>query len=194
MLLQTKIKKKEKRMGKKGVSIMIGYVLLITLAVVMGVITYNMLKTYIPRNAVECPDGVSLFIKNYSCQGTEFNLTLKNNGRFDIAGFLIRVGNSTEEFATRDLTQDMTKLDSGEFIANSVVIYKVGSNGLTVGGENTSVFNLASTSLTGIKLIEITPTRFQVQDNKQRFVICTNSILKDALISCELTRGGKRGA
>ena len=47
---------------KKGVSVMIGYVLLISFAVVMAGLVYHWAKTYIPREEVKCQEGVSIFI------------------------------------------------------------------------------------------------------------------------------------
>ena len=41
------------RMSKKGLSIMIGYVLLVTAAIVIGVVVYQWMKTYLPT---EVPD------------------------------------------------------------------------------------------------------------------------------------------
>ena len=70
---------------KKGVSLMIGYVLLITLAIVMGIVAYNWMKTYLPREPTQCPDGASIFIKEAAFdEGTsQLTLTIKNNGRFN---------------------------------------------------------------------------------------------------------------
>lgn len=170
---------------RKGVSLMVGYVLLITLAIVMGIVAYNWMKTYLPRDAVECPDGVSVFIKDYSCSSDQLSLTLKNNGRFDIEGYLIRVGNTMEAVATRDLTQGLKNLDSGEVIANGVIVYLGGENSLKAGNEKTSIFsNLVN--INGINLIEITPVRLEKGENREKIIICTNSILKDALSSCTL--------
>ena len=52
-------------MKKKGVSAIVGYVLLISFGVVMSVIVYSYLKTYTPKDALTCPDGVSIFLKDY---------------------------------------------------------------------------------------------------------------------------------
>lgn len=85
--------------NKKAVSIMIGYILLVTAAVVMGVIVYQWLKTYVPKEAIECPDDVSLFIKDYTCNNLtkELTLALQNNGKFSIAGYFIHVKNDSAQ-------------------------------------------------------------------------------------------------
>ena len=90
---------------KKGVSIMIGYVLLVTCAIVIGVIVYQWIKTYVPTEALECPDEVSIFIKDFefNCENFQLDLTLKNNGLFKIAGYFIH--------ATDDPNQTLATID-----------------------------------------------------------------------------------
>ncbi|MDP7520887.1 MAG: hypothetical protein QF567_01490, partial [Candidatus Pacearchaeota archaeon] len=62
MLLQIK--------NKRGISVMIGYILLISSLVVMGTIVYNWMKTFVPTETISCPDGVSIYIKNIECEST----------------------------------------------------------------------------------------------------------------------------
>ena len=52
---------------KRAVSEMIGYVLLISIAVIMSVIVYAWLKTYKPGTEVECPDSTSIAIEEALC-------------------------------------------------------------------------------------------------------------------------------
>jgi FlaG/FlaF family flagellin (archaellin) len=169
---------------KKGVSIMIGYVLLVALAVTMGVVAYSWMSTYLPKSISSCPEGVSLLIKDYSCQpGGQFSITLKNNGRFDVAGYIIRAGNPSEAVASKDISLYAT---SGETKVNNVLIYSAGQNFLKAGDERASSFSVTGSGLTGVGLIEITPTRFQEEGNRKNFVICTDSVLTDLLSSCSL--------
>ena len=56
-----------KERGKKGVSIMVGYVLLVVIAVVMSVVVYAWLKTYTPADVKSCPEEVSLFVSSIEC-------------------------------------------------------------------------------------------------------------------------------
>ena len=74
---------------KLGVSMMIGYVLLITFAMITGTLVYTWLKSYVPTEALECPDGVSVFMKDVVCNNIgngKYNLSVElvNNGRFAI--------------------------------------------------------------------------------------------------------------
>lgn len=170
-----------KKSNKKGVSIMIGYVLLVTTAIIMGVIIYQWIKTYVPSDTLECPDGVSLFIKQYSydCNNSELSLTLKNNGVFSVAGYFIYGSNKTDqELATTDLSN---YTNSGEGKGGTVLLAM--ENSFDPNQEITNVFNLPNSSLGRIYSIDIIPIRFQEENNKRRFVSCGNSKIKE-IINC----------
>ena len=79
--------------NKKGVSIIIGYVLLITIGIALSTLVYSWLRFYVtPGEEVSCPEGVSLIIKNYNydCTANKLNLTLQNKGLFTVDGFVLR--------------------------------------------------------------------------------------------------------
>ena len=102
MIIKSKMQK-----NRKGISIMIGYIFLITITIVISTIVFQQLKTYIPTEKIECPEGVSIFLKEvtYDCDINELNITLKNNGRFNIAGYFIAGADSPEkEIATINLS------------------------------------------------------------------------------------------
>jgi len=88
-----KIKITNKITNKKGISILISYVLLITLAIALAGTTYYFLRTYAEKPFLEqaCPDGISIIILNYSYNSTHINMTLKNQGRFNVTGVIINV-------------------------------------------------------------------------------------------------------
>lgn len=178
-----------KRKNKKGVSEMVGYVLLITLAVVMGVIAYNWMKTYIPREAGSCPDGVSIFIKEAALNesNSQLSLTLKNNGRFDIHGYFIYARNSsTQELATIDLSQYLNKSFGGIKVGNYIKFFSLQDEILNPGDEVTHIFNIPSNL--NLYSLSIIPTRFQEENNKEKFVSCgnalTNQIVGEPGIEC----------
>ena len=66
---------------------MIGYVLLVAIAIIMSMIVFQFIRTYVPKDIVDCPDGVSVFIQEteYDCDDDTLKVTIKNNGRFNIA-------------------------------------------------------------------------------------------------------------
>jgi cysteine-rich repeat protein len=171
---------------KKGVSILIGYVLLIAFAVIMAVIVFQWIKTYVPTESLSCPDGVSIFIKDYrlDCGNNELNVTLRNNGRFDIGGFFIRASNYTgAEIDTIEFSRFLNLNLGGMRRYGSSVIYLAQLlNLIRPGAQVTAVFDYPS-YVGDPKSITIIPTRFQIQDNKQRFVSCDNAEVKQ-IIQC----------
>lgn len=162
--------------SRRGISVVIGYVLLVTFAVVMGGIIYQWMKTYVPKDSLECNDGVSIFLKEYSCNNLELNLTLKNNGRFNVAGYFIHATNDSEqELAVIDLSQDIIK--GGNKVGNMIRFGFVDDNSMKPNDEKKSIFSLSSE----IYSIEIIPVRFQVEDNKKRLVSCGTSKIKEKI-------------
>jgi len=163
---------------------MIGYILLITAAVVMSIILYQWMKTYIPKEPLKCPDGVSIFIKevNFNCTSYKLDITLKNNGMFNIAGYFIHATNSSDqELATIDLSQYL--VGGAINVSNSVIFTMWEDNSFKPNDEIINRFNLSATGFGQIHLIEIIPTRFQEEENKIRFVSCGNSKVKE-VVSC----------
>jgi len=164
--------------GKKGISIMVSYVLLIVFVIIIGAIVYQWLKTYVPAQALECPDGVSLFIKDadFDSSDSQLIITLRNNGRFNLAGYFIHVTNSSDqELPTIDLSGYLNDTDGpGKIHGNSVLFFDEiaeNPNLFTPGSEESYFFDIPS-SIGEPHLIRITPTRFQDVDERQRFVSC----------------------
>lgn len=179
--------------NKRGISVMVGYVLLVTAAIVMGTIAYQWIRTYIPSEGLACPEDVSIFIKEYECGLNQFNITLKNNGKFSIAGYFIHVTNETEqEIATIDISQyiDKEKGGKGGVSAGGAVIFVATStNSMKPNEEKKSVFGLtdADVDITNkIELVQITPVRYHKVENKLRFVSCGGAKIKEEL-TCFLT-------
>jgi hypothetical protein len=167
--------------NKRAVSPVIGYVLLITFGILMSVIAYNYLKTYVPREGLKCPEGVSAFITDYTCDSNVLNITLKNNGKFNFGGYFIYGSNDTSiEIATIVLAP--------KYLNNSRVpeSYNISNNMLISGQVNylkpqervTHSFNITGLNLS---LIEIIPNRIQEINNKERFVSCGDAKIREEL-------------
>lgn len=163
-------------MNKKGISIIIGYVLLITTSIFISAIVYQWIKTYVPTESIKCPDGVSIFVKEsiYNCTNKELNLTLENNGRFNIAGYLIHGANSSnQKLASTDLSQ---YTPFGKNKGGAVLLPTLG-NSIKPGDKMKSAFNLNNTNLGKIYFVEIIPVRSQ--DRKR--VNCADAKIKETL-------------
>jgi len=165
--------------NKKGVSIMVSYVILITIAIIMGVVVYQWIKTYVPAEALNCPEGVSVFLKDYfyDCDSDTLNITLKNNGRFNIAGYFIYArDNQNEELATIDLSE----YNEREKIGNAISLGNPLSNSFEPSDNPvTHVFDLSS--FDRIYSIDIIPVRYQEEEGKQKFVNCGDARIKDKI-------------
>jgi hypothetical protein len=173
------LKKINKEKNKKAVSPMIGYILLISAAILMSVIVYVWLKTYVPKEALECPDSTSLFIKNYTCSLSELNITVRNNGNFNIAGYFIRIANeSGQELATVDLSQRLKDQFGGLILRNSILFSSSETgNSFIPNEEGTHVFDISGVS--SIYFVELVPTRIQEEDGKTRTASCGDSKIKE---------------
>ena len=81
------------RSDKRGISVIIGYILLISIAIGLSVMVYNWLLNYLPGETAECPDSVHLDLRSLSCQGIhrQLNFTVRNNGHHTFDGFIVKV-------------------------------------------------------------------------------------------------------
>jgi hypothetical protein len=170
---------KKKMKSKKGVSILIGYILLISFAIIISIIFYNWSKTYVPQDSIECPEGVSIFLEQYTLQNNNLTIVLRNNGRFYIDGFYIY---GSEDISTQVATIDLSsKIKTGG-------IYLSNTNSISTGRQEnyfeTGGFRAFSFDVTGLNLkkIEIIPTRICEIKNRKRYVSCTNSKISEELV------------
>lgn len=163
-------------MKKKGVSELIGYILLISFVLITSVLVYTWMKTYVPRPIPQCPEGVSIFIKEIECNNSLMKITLRNNGRFDIAGYFIRATNSTNQTIA---TIDLSNYVAGEIKADNSILFAYGNENSFSPGDDEKInsFNLGQNILS----VEITPVRFQVEENKNRFVSCGNAKVEEKI-------------
>ncbi len=93
---------KKRRKNRKGISILVSYVLLVTLAIALASMTYVFLKQYAEKPFPEesCPEGTNIIIENYDCDSDTniINITIKNRGLHSVDGILIKISNSSDEF------------------------------------------------------------------------------------------------
>jgi len=170
-----------KKRNKKAISVMIGYILLVSFALVMAVIVYTYIKTYVPKDLGYCPDETSLFIKEAVCENGNLNITLKNNGRFNIAGYFIHGSNSIdEEVAVVDMVSMLKENIAGQSAYFSSVIFDISTNNtLNPNEEIVNQYNIS----TYIYSIEIIPTRFQGENSKKTLLLCGKSKVEE-IVQC----------
>lgn len=90
---------------KRGISVIIGYVLLISIAVIMSAVVYAWMKSYVPVENAECSDGVSVLFDTTECSEGKLIVRIENNGLFNVDGMFLRASlKPIQEIATFDLT------------------------------------------------------------------------------------------
>lgn len=171
---------------KRGLSAVIGYVLIIAISIVMSIVVYAWLKTYVPKDTTKCSEGTSIFIRDtaYTCTlGQEtLNITIKNNGKFSVNGYFIHVSNSSDldSLATIDISSRIRV--GGNISGNSIVFNQLIYNYLTPDeptNVRTSSFNVSGYGQ--LYKVEIIPIRLQEEGTKKRIVSCGDSKVEETL-------------
>jgi flagellin-like protein len=183
--------------NKRGVSEIIGYILLIAIVVVISIFVYGFLKTFVPQESLTCPDGTSVSVSNfvYNCTMNTLNFSLDNSGTFSIAGYFIHASNdSTQQIATLDLTSYYSGPSSYHVAGSNAILFtQYGSldpNNFDPGKEKDITINAYNLSLStpqiasgAIIKIEIVPIRYVEFNGKNRQASCGNAKI-DIPISC----------
>lgn len=86
--------------NKKGLSAVVGYVLLISITVSLSALVYTWLTAYVSSDEVEeCSENVNIVISSYECYESRngnpgrignLTITLKNKGLFTVDGYVLR--------------------------------------------------------------------------------------------------------
>lgn len=160
-------------MNRKGISVIVSYVILISIAIALSIMVYAWLRFYVePGNSVQCPDSISLIIKDYSCvmdnglHVGELDVSVQNKGLFNISGF-------TFKFSERDGAEIATQ--SGDLIwdgnpgdIDGIDVLNDGF-GLSPGEEVVLNYSFNSYSVDDITLIQLQPF---VEDSNGERVYC----------------------
>ncbi len=179
---------------KKGVSPLISYILLIVVGITMGLVIYGWLRTYVPAEITKCDQDVSLQVTRYTydCTNKIFKLEIKNNGRFNVGGYLIR--------ATNDSSQDVANVPLGRYYnktsftyipSTSFLVSPSLSNDLEPEKDwslENNLFNLTRTGIPAfqgnITKIQITPIRIITTSRGTKApAICSDATITER-ISC----------
>lgn len=100
--------------NRKGVSMMISYVILISIAIAMSIGVLAFLNAYANVEPLpECNSETSLMLDDYDCSGNLLRLHMKNNGFFNVSGYTLLVGNTTQRIPIYTLVTDDGISDHG---------------------------------------------------------------------------------
>ncbi|MDD5699844.1 MAG: hypothetical protein PHH00_01465 [Candidatus Nanoarchaeia archaeon] len=167
-----------RRKNKRGVSEIIGYILLIAIVVVVSIFVFQWLKSYVPQSALTCPDGTAVSVPeyDYDCTNNILNFTLQNQGTFTIDGYFIHASNESEEgIANRDLTPYyMGDKNNRTFGGILFEIYSIEPGQSESANDNTFNLNLKFPAIKNgtLKKMEIIPIKYVEYKGKQRIASC----------------------
>ena len=153
---------------KKGISVVVGYALLIGMGIALSVLVFQWLRYYVDSTDdtdLHCDEGTNLIITDVTCTyapSKALNISLKNKGKFNIDGFVIRANNRI------DAEQGIYRINEGE------------DQPLSLGETFNNVYDYSSiTELDTIPFIEVQP--YKIIEDKT--IYC--SFIDTQHIECE---------
>jgi len=168
--------------SKKGISILIGYVMLIAFIVFLAAVVYQWMHSYVPLEELNCPESVSLLIEHYECGDNQLTLDLKNNGKFNLGGYFIYATQSPNvTVATKDLSI-YTDLVSQLYPTGVKLGGNSSANSLNPGEREIEIFNLTDVGM--IYSVELLPIRWMRDGNIIKLASCKDSRIKEEIV-CE---------
>jgi len=170
--------------NKKGISNIIGYVILISITISLSILVYNWLSFYVQEDTTpKCPDGISISIEDYSCSPSMISIKLKNRGRFSIDGYIMKVHDDIN--AELGMYEVSTTLFSNE----NLIDEKFKPENIFYKTEDLSKLDLSKLDLSQVTLLEIQPIYFSSQNKIiycpeviTKKVTCNRNIITDGLL------------
>ena len=171
--------------NKKAVSLMVSYVLLISIAIIVATGVFIWLRTMANiAPSTDCKEGTSLILENYNCAfGTDggIDLYLKNNGYFNIDGVILSVGNDTGIFPVVYLMPRPLNGFQGNIKGHYFFNTALGPGDITSANfSNVDGQDLEIVDFKNISIIQIQPFITETTGK----VVCQNAIIKQTIANC----------
>jgi hypothetical protein len=172
--------------SKKGLSEMVSYVMLVIISISLAILVYAWLKTQLPKENDECPDRLSVIIKDINCDTSTniVNITFQNKGFFNINGIALRISNRTGDIPAYNLMTGIKPWQNHSIVVNEVRNFTYFRYELKPGEEYKLSYNY--TKFNQIKKIQLTPF-ISKQENgvlEAKQVVCINSIITQEVEVC----------
>jgi len=171
--------------NKKAVSLMLSYVILISIVIGLSVGVYAWLKTMsVSPEAVDCSEGTSVILEDYTCHPDGYiELNLKNNGRFNVTGIILSVGDNPQQVPITYLIPQITGgVIEGHYQFPTPL--KPGQNAIAVFTNKEYDVNRVEQEINfqNIEVIQIQP--FIIQNSKR--INCQQSVIKQEINNCQV--------
>jgi hypothetical protein len=167
------------RKQKKGLSAMVGYVLLVVFSVFLGVITYTLLRTIVPQKPLECHDATSLMIEGYTydCNTNILTLNIENNGRINVGGYFIY--GSSNGMRQRDVELSALNMDDKSLLSPLGVKFgnPIVKNSLKPNQVEIETYDLTELNQ-DLTYLELQPIIWGTEDRKMKLIQCSDAIVR----------------
>ena len=171
--------------NKQAVSLMVSYVLLVSIVIIVAIGIFAWLRTVSDVSPpIDCKEGTSVVLDNHNCTNGlrgGIDLYLKNNGYFSVDGVILSVGNDTKIFPVVYLMPKPFTGFQGNLKGNYFFDDPLKPGDITTANfSNVDGQDLEIVDFENISIIQIQP--FIVE--KTGKIICQNAIIKQNIDNC----------
>lgn len=160
--------------NKKAISEIVGYTILIVIAVSLSILVYSFLRLYIPKEKVTCEEDIRLIIQDYTCENGMLSLTITNKGLFKAGAFYLRFEDKDNDLKNQTNPDDF-------------LLYGPNNTQNLNPGESysTNIYNLTKYGFEDINpegnySLELQPAILV----EKKIVVCENAIINYESINC----------
>jgi len=157
---------------------MVSYVILISIVIGLSIGVYSWLKLIANLTPqIDCKEGTSLILESELCAPGRLELTLKNNGRFNIDGVIVSIGEIAEnQPTTYPIPGELGGILEGHYQFLNVLKPQQSSIASFINRDKNG--NMIS----NIKIIQLQP--FILKGNQK--IICQNAVIKQEINDCSI--------
>lgn len=166
---------------KKGVSLMLSYVILIFIVISLWGLIYAWMKLQVNISPpVDCKEGTSVVLAENTCSENLMRFKIENNGRFNVDGVIISVGNNSKNIPTTYLVPYYTQPGKTQLEG-----YFYFDGPLAPRETKEAVFSNKKKdgNTINIKIIQIIQIQPFIFDKKNK-IICQNAVITQKISQC----------
>jgi hypothetical protein len=176
-----------KNKRKKAISTIIGYVLLISIGLFLAVgvaVWFRYIADVSPP--ANCEVGTSVIVESFNCLPIGMDLKLKNNGRFNVDGIILTIGQDADLPSVTSLIPAYIVnegLQSGYYFFNDSL--KPGGSEIAYFSNEVYEFGTNQRQTVGFQDVGV----IQVQPfivHETGVIICTDSLIKEEISDCKI--------